>query len=389
MSKRKLCVITANRAEYGLLKCLLDEISSDSALELQLIVTGSHLSPEFGYTINQIKEDGYLIVKSIEMLLSSDSPIGISKSMGLAQISFAEAYNELNPDIVIVLGDRYELIPIVVAATLFHIPVAHLNGGELTEGSLDEVFRHALTKLSTLHFTAIQDYANRVIQMGEHPARVFNVGEAGLDNLKTVDYLTREALETFMGMSFKQHNYLITFHPETYENLHDMQTRFKHLLDVLDEQSDSLFIFTKANADMGGRVINALIDEYVMQHADKAVAFTSLGQRRYLSLLRVVDAVIGNSSSGIVEAPSFHIGTLNIGTRQKGRIRAASVIDADLTVASLRDGFNQLKSKEFLQQLPTVINPYGQGDSSLRIKNILRDVDLSQLKKKTFYDGAP
>ncbi|MFI4918662.1 MAG: UDP-N-acetylglucosamine 2-epimerase [Legionellales bacterium] len=386
--KRKLCVVTATRAEYGLLKCLLDEIIADSALELQLIVTGSHLSPEFGYTIKQIREDGYPVTKAIEMLLSSDTPIGISKSMGLAQIGFAEAYSELKPDLVLVLGDRYELIPIVVAAVLCNIPVAHLNGGEVTQGSMDEVFRHTLTKLSTLHFTAMQEYAERVVRMGEQPSRVFNVGEAGLDSLQSFDFMTKPELEASLGMPLKRRNFLITLHPETAEAATDVEMQCNHLLRVLDEQDDSLLIFTKANADVGGRIINAMIEHYVAQHADKALVFVSLGQRRYWSLLRMVDAVVGNSSSGIVEAPSFQIGSINVGTRQQGRLRAASVIDADFTLESLRASFARLTSAAFAQQLPGIINPYRQNNSSAQIKTILRDIDLSLLKNKIFYDGA-
>lgn len=388
MTKRKLCIVTATRAEYGLLKCLLDEIMADNTLELQLIVTGSHLSPEFGYTINQIIDDGYPINKSIEILLSSDTPVGISKSMGLAQISFAEAYAELKPDMVIVLGDRYELVPIVVAATVCQIPVAHLNGGELTEGCMDEMFRHAVTKLSTLHFTAIQEYADRIIRMGEHPTRVFNVGEAGLDNLKTMEFMTRAELEDSMDIQFKPRNFLITIHPETADASSDMELNFNNLLQILDEQDDTLFIFTKTNADVGGRIINSMIDNYVARYPDKAVGFISLGQRRYLSLLRIVDAVIGNSSSGIVEAPSFKIGSINIGTRQKGRIRAESVIDADFSLASLRESFNLLTSETFNKKLATVVNPYGQSDTSAKIKTILRDIDLASLQSKIFYDGV-
>lgn len=386
--KRKLCVVTATRAEYGLFKCLLDEIIADSALELQLVVTGSHLSPEFGYTVNQIIEDGYPISKTVEMLLSSDTPIGISKSMGLAQISFAEVYAELKPDIVIVLGDRYELIPIVVAANLCKIPVAHLNGGELTQGAMDDMFRHAVTKLSSLHFTATEEYAERVIRMGEHPSRVFNVGEAGLDCLKTIDFMTKDTLEESLGIRFKKYNFLITLHPETGEASSNIERQFHCLLQVLDEQEDSLLIFTKTNADVGGRIINTMIDNYVAANTAKAIAFVSLGQRRYLSLLRIVDAVVGNSSSGIVEAPSFKIGTINVGTRQKGRIRAASVIDADFKLESLRESFALIKSKAFTQRLAAIENPYGQSNSSARIKNVLRDVDLSLLENKAFYDGG-
>lgn len=384
--RRKICVITATRAEYGLLKCLLEDIHSDSDLDLQLIVTGSHLSTEFGYTVKDIENDGFPIAKKIEILLSSDSPIGISKSMGLAQISFAEAYHELMPDIVVVLGDRYELIPVVSAANIARIPVAHLNGGELTEGAIDEIFRHAITKLSSLHFTAIAPYAERVIQMGEQPSRVFNVGEAGLDNLRRMKFLGRQELEEFLGKPFMRHNLLVTYHPETCESPDVIGQTFSQLLEVLDRREQTLLIFTHANADVGGRIINQMIVDYVSRHPDKAVQFQSLGQQRYLSTLQFVDAVVGNSSSGIVEAPSFKIGTINIGNRQKGRIRSSSVIDVDMEQGSIEAGFQKLYSAEFQAMLPGVINPYGQGDSSIRIKNILKTVDLEQLKTKPFHD---
>lgn len=386
--KRKICVITATRAEYGLMKCLMEDIRTDEELELQLIVTGSHLAPEFGYTIEQIRTDGFFVNKTIEILLSSDTPVGVSKGMGLAQISFAEAYADISPDIIVVLGDRYELIPIVSAANIARIPVAHLNGGELTEGAVDEIFRHAITKMSQLHFTAIDEYARRVIRMGEQPSRVFNVGEAGLDNLKRLPLMSKSELESAIGRPLMQKNLLVTYHPETCDAIGNVEKKFQCLLDVLNECKDTLLVFTHANADVGGRIINRMIIDYVNSHPARAIHFQSLGQKRYLSALQYVDAVVGNSSSGIVEAASFHIGSINIGDRQKGRIRADNVIDVDATQESIRSGLTRLYSPGFQAMLASVVNPYGQGDASGRIKDVLKSFDLAQLKTKIFYDAG-
>ncbi|WP_022941183.1 UDP-N-acetylglucosamine 2-epimerase [Psychromonas hadalis] len=383
---RKICVVTATRAEYGLLKCLIDDIVDDNELALQLIVTGTHLSPEFGYTIKQIKDDKVIINKQIEILLSSDSPVGVSKSMGLAQISFAEAFDELKPDLVLVLGDRYELLPIVSAANIARIPVAHLNGGEITEGAIDETIRHSVTKLSHLHFTAIDEYAHRVIQMGEDPSRVFNVGEVGLDNFKRMSFLSREEFEASIEKKLKRKNLLITYHPETTLSQASIEADFKMLLAVLDELTDTLLIFTKANADVGGRVINAFIDDYVEKNKEKSVAFTSLGSLRYLSSLHYVDAVIGNSSSGIVEAPTFKVASINIGDRQKGRVRAESVIDVRADYQEVTNALMTIYEDDYQELLKNVINPYGQGESSQQVVKVLKTFDLSTLKIKSFYD---
>ncbi|MBB1428729.1 UDP-N-acetylglucosamine 2-epimerase (hydrolyzing) [Shewanella sp. SG44-2] len=383
---RKICVVTATRAEYGLLKCLLDDINNAADLELQLIVTGTHLAPEFGFTVEQIIADGMAITKKIEILLSSDSPIGVSKSMGLAQISFAEAFNELAPDIVLVLGDRYELISIVSAANIARIPVAHINGGEITEGAIDDVFRHAVTKLSQLHFTAIEEYAQRVIQMGEQPARVFNVGEVGLDNFKRMQFFTQSEFEDSIDCKLKRKNILITYHPETTKAIATSVVNFNLLLAELDALEDTLLIFTKANADVGGRAINTVIDSYVAGHSDKAIAFTSLGHRRYLSALHYIDAVVGNSSSGIVEAPTFKVASINIGDRQKGRIRASSVIDVAADANEIEQALKTIYHSDYLQMLAQVVNPYGQGESSQQVVKVLQTVDLKQLATKSFYD---
>jgi GDP/UDP-N,N'-diacetylbacillosamine 2-epimerase (hydrolysing) len=381
---RKICVVTGTRAEYGLLYWLMKEIESDESLELQLIVTGMHLSPEFGLTYKEIEKE-FKINKKIEMLLSSDSAIGISKSMGLAQISFSEAYDDLKPDILVVLGDRYEIFSCVSAAMIARIPIAHLHGGETTEGAFDEFIRHSITKMSHLHFTATDEYRKRVIQLGEHPSRVFNVGGLGIDNIKKLQLLSKESLEDSIDFKLNKKNILITFHPATLEDA-TAKEQFQNLLDAIDELNDTHIIFTKANSDTNGRVINSMIDEYVSKNSYKSVSFTSLGQQRYLSALQYVDAVVGNSSSGLLEAPSFKIGTINIGDRQKGRIMASSVIDIDADTESIRKAFSVLYSQVFKDTLDEVINPYGDGGASEKIKEIIKQTELNEMLKKSFYD---
>lgn len=381
---KKVCVITGTRAEYGILYWLLKEIQVDTKLELQLIVTGMHLSPEFGLTYKEIEKE-FKINKKIEMLLSSDTTIGISKSMGLAQISFAEAYEELSPDIVVVLGDRYEIFSATSAAMIARIPIAHLHGGETTEGAFDESIRHSITKMSHLHFVATQEYKNRVIQLGENPNRVFNVGGMGIENIKRLKLLTKNKFEESINFKLNIKNILVTFHPVTLENNTSKQ-QFQELLNAIDKLEDTNIIFTKANSDTNGRVINSMIDEYVSKNFNKSVCFTSLGQLRYLSALQYVDAVVGNSSSGLGEAPSFRIGTINIGDRQKGRIKASSVIDCEPNKDSILKSFEKLYSKEFQEDLKTTINPYGDGCASQKIVEVIKNVDLENILKKSFYD---
>ncbi|MEH6456403.1 MAG: UDP-N-acetylglucosamine 2-epimerase [Cocleimonas sp.] len=383
---RKICVVTATRAEYGLLACLLDDIQSDGFLTLQLIVTGTHLSPEFGYTIEQIRNDKRHIDKTIEILLSTDSPVGVSKSMGLAQISFAEAFDELAPDIVLVLGDRYELLPIVSSANIARIPVAHLNGGEITEGAIDDIIRHSVTKLSQIHFTSIDEYARRVIQMGEQPSSVFNVGEVGLDNFRRMNFMSKEEFEVSIDRKLDKKNLLITYHPETTLSTEVSVSNFNKLLDALDQLDDTLLIFTKANADVGGRAINQLIDVYVDENRMKSIAFTSLGQLRYLSALHYIDCVIGNSSSGVVEAPTFKVASINVGDRQKGRISADSVIDVCTNTIEIATALRRVYTKEYLNVLSNVVNPYGNGDSSKLVVDTLKNIDLESIRTKLFFD---
>jgi GDP/UDP-N,N'-diacetylbacillosamine 2-epimerase (hydrolysing) len=384
MNTRKISVVTGTRAEYGLLYWLIKEIEQDNDLELQLIVTGMHLSPEFGLTYKEIEKE-FKIDKKIEMLLSSDTPIGISKSMGLAQISFAEAYKELKPDIVVVLGDRYEIFSAVASAMIARVPIAHLHGGETTQGAFDESIRHSITKMSHLHFTATNLYRDRVIQLGEHPSRVFNVGGLGIDNIKKLELLSKDEFEKSIDFKLNKKNILVTFHPVTLEES-TAKEQFEILLDVVDELEDTHIIFTKANSDTDGRVINSMIDEYVKMNAYKSVAFTSLGQLRYLSALQYIDAVVGNSSSGLAEAPSFKIGTIDIGDRQKGRIKADSVIECRADRESIQEGFKRLYSSKFQTLLKEIKNPYGDGGASIQIKDIIKNIDLTDILKKEFYN---
>ena len=381
---KKICVVTGTRAEYGLLYWLMKEIQLDKELELQLIVTGMHLSPEFGLTYKEIEKE-FKIDKKIEMLLSSDTAVGISKSMGLAQISFSEAYEELRPDILIVLGDRYEIFSAVSAAMIAQLPIAHLHGGEATEGLIDEPIRHSITKMSHLHFTATDEYKNRVIQLGEQPNRVFNVGGLGIENIKRLKLLTKEEFEKSIDFKLNKKNILVTFHPVTLESS-TAQEQFQELLNAVDELKDTNIIFTKANSDTDGRVINQMIDEYVVKNAHKSIGFTSLGQLRYLSALQYVDAMVGNSSSGLTEAPSFRIATINIGDRQKGRIKADSIIDCEPRKASITKVFEDIYTKNFQNALKIVNNTYGDGCASKKVIEEIKKVDLDNILKKPFYD---
>ena len=385
MTKRKICVITGTRADYGLLTPLLHEIQNDNDLELQLVATGMHLSPEFGLTYKEIEKE-FKIDKKIEILLSSDSSIGISKAMGLANISFSETYQELDPDIVVVLGDRFEIFSAVSTAMILRIPIAHLSGGELTEGAIDDSIRHSITKMSHLHFVATEEYRKRVIQLGENPDRVYNYGEAGLDNIKNLDLMSKIDFEKSINFTLNRKSLLITYHPTTLDTISKVENDFKNILDELDLLEETSLIFTKANSDEGGRLINGMIDKYVKENSNKAIAFTSLGQLRYLSALQYVDAVFGNTSSGIVEAPSFKIGTINIGDRQKGRTHATSVINATNERKSISKAIHTLYDDEFQNKLKFTINPYENENSSYKTKEILKNIDLKDIIKKSFWD---
>ncbi|CUU69010.1 UDP-N-acetylglucosamine 2-epimerase [Campylobacter hyointestinalis] len=384
MTKRKICVVTGTRAEYGLLYWLIKGIQESDDLELQLIVTGAHLEERFGFTYKEIEKD-FKIDKKIEMLVSSDSAVGVSKSMGLAMIGFAEAYNELKPDVILILGDRYEIFCAASSAMIARIPIVHLHGGEATEGLIDEAIRHSITKMSHLHFVATDEYARRVIQLGEEPNRVFNVGGMGIENIKRLNLLSRSEFEQSINFKLNKKNILVTFHPVTLEK-GAAKEQFKELLNALDELKDTNIIFTKANADMGGKIINQMIDKYSSKNSGKAVSFASLGTLRYLSALKHVDMVVGNSSSGLAEAPSFKIATINIGDRQKGRIKADSIIDCEPNKLSIQKAINKAYTKEFKSVLENTINPYGDGNASIKIIEVLKKVNLDNILKKKFWD---
>lgn len=381
---RKICVITGTRAEYGLLRWVMQGVKDDAELTLQIIATGMHLSPEFGLTYREIEKDGFQIDRKVEMLTSSDTPVGISKSMGLALIGFADALNELNPDLIVVLGDRYEIFAVVSTALVARIPVAHLHGGEKTEGAFDEALRHSISKMSHLHFVAAEPYRQRVIQLGEPPDRVFVAGGLGIDNIKRLHLLDRKALEVSLDFKFAQKNLLITFHPVTLESSTAIE-QMTELLAVLASLNDTNLIFTLPNADTDGRALSQVVHQFVAMHAN-ARAYTSLGQLRYLSCIAQVDGVVGNSSSGLTEVPSFRKGTINIGDRQRGRLQATSVINCKSNRESIANGLEILYSIEFQSRLCQVISPYGEGGASEKVVNIIKNYPIEGIVKKTFYD---
>lgn len=384
---KKVCVVTGTRAEYGLLKPLIKRISEDKDLTLQLIVTGMHLSPEFGLTYNEIINDGLQITEKVEILLSSDTEVGISKSMGLAMISFSEVFKRISPDMLIVLGDRYEIFSVASVAMIAKIPITHLHGGEKTEGLIDEAIRHSITKMSYLHFTCSDDYKNRVIQLGEEPCRVFNVGPIVEESIKTLNLIKKDQLENYLGIKFDKKIALVTFHPTTLEN-NSEEKQFRNLLEALSEFNDLKIIFTKANSDTNGRIINAMIDEYVLKNSQKCVAYTSLGQLKYLSAMKYCDLVIGNSSSGIIEAPILKKATVNIGDRQKGRSKAKSIINCEPDKFQIIESIKKALSKEFYDSLEKQNYSSKETFASEKIVTIIKKylVEGQINIKKEFYD---
>lgn len=380
---RKICVVTGTRAEYGLLRWVMDGIQQAPNLALQIVATGMHLSPEFGLTYRNIEQDGFVIDQKVEMLLSSDTPTGLAKSMGLGLIGFGDALQALKPDLMVVLGDRFEIFAAVTAALVARIPVAHLHGGETTEGAFDDAIRHSITKMSHLHFVAAKAYRDRVIQLGEHPERVFCVGGLGIDNIKRLKLLDRSELETALGFKLGKKNLLLTFHPVTLEQT-TAREQMLELLAALDTLPETHLIFTMPNADTDGRILFQLIEDFVASHANAQV-YTSLGQLRYLSCLAQVDGVVGNSSSGLIEAPSFKKGTVNVGDRQRGRLKASSVIDCAPERQAIANAVKQLYTPEFQSILNTVENPYGTGGASEHVVKTISHFPLDNVLKKTFY----
>lgn len=385
MTKRKICVVTGTRAEYGLLYWLMKEIQLDDELELQIIATGQHLSPEFGLTYKNIEADGFAINAKVEMLLSSDSPVGIAKAIGLGTIGFADALDRLQPDIMVLLGDRFEALSAAQAAMVLRIPIAHIHGGETTEGAVDEAIRHSITKMSQIHFVSEPEYRDRVIQLGENPKRVFEVGAAGRDNIVRLKLLSLSELEKQLNFSLGDKFFLVTYHPETLTGKSSINA-LKILFAAFDEFPDHKIIFTQANSDAGGRIINDTISEYVAKNKKRMLLVKSLGQLRYLSAMKLCAAVVGNSSSGLLEAPVLHVPTVNIGDRQKGRKRSQSVIDCEEDKQRLIEAIRLAESREFLQRMQKMKIPHTDGKIAIRMKDILKKAELSDICQKKFYD---
>ena len=383
-TKRKICVVTGTRAEYGLLRRLIKLINDSNEFELQLIATGTHLSKKFGETYKEIEADGFQISRKIDLELVSDKPVALTKSTSLGLQGFAEAFDSLKPDLLMVLGDRFEILSAVIAAMFARIPIAHLHGGELTEGAIDEAIRHSITKFSHLHFVAAEEYRSRVIQLGESPESIFNVGGLGVDAIKNIKLLAKEELEKSLNVKFMKKNILITFHPVTLEE-NTSSSQMSELLNALADLEDTTLIFTMPNADTDSRVIFELIENFVSNY-ENAYSFTSLGQLRYLSYIDQVDTVIGNSSSGLAEVPTFKKATINIGDRQKGRIKAKSVIDCEPKTSEIKRAIVKSYSQGFRNSLTSIQNPYGDGGAAERIINTLKARDFKLLLKKQFYD---
>lgn len=379
------CVITATRAEYGLLKPLIELLSQSPEYQLQILVTGTHLSAEFGMTWKAIETDGYKIDAKVEMLLSSDTPVGVSKSLGLMCIGLADAFESLQPDFAIILGDRYEMVGVATVANLFNIPVVHIHGGEITQGALDDNFRHAITKLSHLHFASTADYRQRIIQLGESPDKVFEVGAIGIDNIKNMELLDRQDLASSVQLDLSKPYFLVTYHPVTI-NSSDVNVEIDNLITALLSVSNTQSIITLSNADVGGRLINQRLQYWQQQYPERIALFTSLGQLRYLSAIKHCLAVVGNSSSGILETPSLKRPTVNIGNRQKGRTQATSVINCDVDIESITQALNTASSKDFQAKSETVVNPYGEGESAAAIMNQMKRINWANITDKKFYD---
>lgn len=382
---RKICIVTGSRAEYGLLYWLMKEVRVDVDLQLQVVVTGAHLSPEFGLTFQQIEADGFTIDAKVEMLLSSDSGVGITKSMGIGVIGFADALDRLKPDIMVVLGDRFEMLAAAQVALVLRIPIAHIHGGETTEGAFDEGIRHAISKMAQWHFVAAEPYRKRVIQLGETPDRVFNFGAPGLDHLQCLEWMDRPSLEKSLALKLAPPVFLVTYHPATLGQQKPIEA-MNELLAALDEFPRATVVFTYPNADTGGRALIERLNQWIATNKHRAAASSSLGQQRYLSLMRESDVIIGNSSSALTEAPVLKKAAVNIGDRQEGRLKATSVLDAEERTDSIIDGIKRALSEDFRASLPATQSLYGSGDVSRRVKNTLKVVAIAT--QKSFFDIA-
>lgn len=385
---RKICVFTATRAEYGLLKMLMRELDADPDIQLQVLCSGAHLSSDFGMTIRELEKDGFRADEKVEILDGVDGPEGVCRAMGRGVAGFQGALERLSPDILVLLGDRYEAFACAASATVCRIPVAHIHGGEATFGQYDEPFRHSITKMSHLHFTSAEAYRQRVIQLGEHPDRVWNVGGLGVEAIKSVKLVNRQVLSEDVGLDLDQPFILVTFHPVTLENV-SAEEQFGELVDVIIAEEGLNAIFTHANSDTQGNAVNAMISDVVARYPDRFVDHVSLGQLRYLSVMRHAVAVVGNSSSGILEAPSMRVPTVDIGNRQKGRIQAQSVVHCEQSGDAIRDALRTALSDTFRETVKTVVSPYEGESPSTVIKEQLLKAELSGILKKEFYDLMP
>ncbi|MCR6594907.1 UDP-N-acetylglucosamine 2-epimerase [Campylobacter insulaenigrae] len=379
---RKICVISGTRAEWYLLRNLCDQIQQDKDLKLQLILTASHLSKDFGFTYKEIEKE-FKVDKKIDILLSNDNNISLCKSMALLELSLCETFAQLKPDIVVVLGDRYEMLAVASVCLVMQLPLAHICGGELTLGAIDDSIRHSITKMAHLHFVSTKEYKKRVLQLGEDEKRVFNVGSLGGELIKNMNFLDKKTLEGDLNIKFKENIYLITYHPQTI-NKKSIKKEINALLNFLDTIENVSLIFTKANADENGFLINEMIQSYCEKKSFKARLFDNLGSLRYLSLMKICKAVIGNSSSGICESPFLRVPCINIGDRQRGRICANNIINCD--ISNLRQAFEKLNCKEYKQNLKKIINPFYSENTSYNIKEILKSYDLQTILNKEFID---
>jgi GDP/UDP-N,N'-diacetylbacillosamine 2-epimerase (hydrolysing) len=383
---RKICVVTGSRAEYGLLQWIMRHLQDNPNVQLQVLATGMHLSPEYGNTWQAIAADGFTLDRKVEMLLSSDTPQAMAKSTGIGLMGMADALNDLAPDLLLVLGDRFEILAATTASALMRIPVAHIHGGEATEGAIDDSLRHAITKLSHLHFTSTETYRRRVIQMGEQPGHVFCFGAPGIDSIASLKLLSREQLEESIAFKLGGRFLLVTFHPVTLGSVPSCD-EMAAMLDALAETpADIRLIFTMPNADAGGRALTEQIRQFTDLHPDRAAAFTSLGQLRYLSAMKHCLAVVGNSSSGIIEAPTLGVGVVNIGDRQKGRVQANSVINCAPERGDIARALARAITPEYQQTAAQVTNPYGAAGASEKIAKVAATFQLADLARKSFHD---
>ena len=381
---RKICFVTGTRAEYGLLSRLMRLVKEDKNLRLQVIATNMHLMPEFGETYKEIEKDGFTIDKKVYMHKPSDDAHGIISSMAEEMQGMNDALSELKPDILVLLGDRYEILVAAQVALIHRVPIAHIHGGEVTEGAFDDAIRHSVTKMSSLHFTSCEEYRHRVIQMGEQPSRVFDVGSLGVENIKAVPLMTKDELEASLDFKIDTQTILVTYHPVTLGG--DPAKDIHEFLDALDQFKDLKVIFTMPNSDTGRDAIALAVENYVEKHSNSAKAYTSLGLKRYLSTLQFVKVAVGNSSSGIIEVPSFGIPTLNIGDRQKGRLASKSVVNCGTSKDEVIAGFKLCLSEEMQKAAKTYENPYAKPDTANLIYQELKNVELAGLNLKTFYD---